>query len=274
MPRCPSSLCLSLVSIAFAGAGMAAVVSAQDFRVATIVSQRDAADSRWKQVTSSITLFHAGKVYDYMEEVREVVIFDPVQDRFVILSFNGNNLATTLQFPQLQQYLKVAMTETLTHLQQLPPGQRRDALAFQLKPEFVDAFDPTTGTLSLTGPLIRYEVETETVEKPLVVQQYLQYADGAAKMNYVLHSGALYPEVRLAVNKALSEQGRLPTKVQLLLDGKAPVQLQATHKFDWTLKSYDQSIIRRCEQARTADETEWVNFRDYQRRVLATTARK
>jgi hypothetical protein len=225
-------------------------------------------------VADSITLFHAGKVYDYMQQVGEVVIFDPAQNRFVILSVKGNNLATTLQFPQLQQYLKVAKSETLEHIQRLPSGKRREALAFQLNPEFDTSFDPTAGLLSLAGPHIHYEVETVAVERPLVVQQYLQYADWAARINYILHSGSLYPEVRLAVNQALAAEGRLPTTVRLHLDGDRPVQLQARHKFDWALDSVGQSIIGECEKARTAADTRWVDFRDYQQSLLTTTARK
>ena len=274
MPSRRSSLTQTSFLLALFAAGAATGAVAQDFRVATTVRRLDPERSRWMPVATTITWFHANKVYDYMQQIEEVVIFDRERGQSEILSVNGNNLATSLQFPQLRQYLKVAKSETLEHLQQLAPGPRRDALLFQLNPEFDRSFDSDSGTLTLTGPHIRYEIETVAVEKPRIVQQYLQYADWAARMNYVLHSGTLYPEVRLSVNRALSEQDRLPTKVLLHLGGERPVQLQAEHTFDWGLDSVGQHIISECEKARTADETRWVNFVDYQQSILTTTVRK
>lgn len=257
--------------------GQAAI--AQDFRVVTSVSQRTAGDSRWENVGHSVTLFHAGKVYDYMESVGEVVILEPTQNQFLILSVKGNNLATSLQFPELQRYLTVARNDTQVHIQQLADGgagsvRRREALMFQLNPEFDESFDPATKTLTLMSPLLRYEIETETTDRRVVAQQYLQYADWTARMNYILHSGALFPDVRLAVNQSLLKRERIPTQVRLLLEGDVPMHLKADHKFEWTLGSIDHAIIRQCEKACTSDETRWVNFREYQRRLVADVPTK
>src|SRR5690606_29229840 len=93
--------------------------AAQDFKVGTRVWQRDAANRRWMEVGQSVTLFHAGKVYDYMQQIGEVIVHEPAENQFVILSVNGNDLATTLHFSQLQQFLKVARTETAEYLQRL-----------------------------------------------------------------------------------------------------------------------------------------------------------
>ena len=252
---------------------------AQDFRVVTHVSQRPDAKSRWQPVGQSVTLFHAGKVYDYMEQLGEVVVFEPTESKFLILSFKGNNQATTLEFAELQQFLKVARTQMGERIDQLAgkaaqTETRRQALQFQLNPAFEETYDPSTKTLTLISPLLRYEVETEKTNRPLVVQEYLQYADWAARINYVLHSRALYPEVRLAVNRSLAARGVIPTQVRLMLDGENPVLLKAEHKFDWSLSAIDKSTIRQCEKARTADSTRWVDFRDYQRDLVAENARR
>ena len=37
---------------------------------------------------TALTLFHAGRVYDYMEELGEVVILEPVHNRFTVLGPN------------------------------------------------------------------------------------------------------------------------------------------------------------------------------------------
>jgi hypothetical protein len=267
-------LLLLLTPLMFAGSA-----SAQDFKVGTRVFQRDAANGRWNEVGQSVTLFHAGKVYDYMQQVGEVVVHEPAENQFVIFSFNGNDQATTLHFSQLQQFLKVARTETEVHLQTLArdgeaTARRRQALQFQLDPHFEQSFDPARKTLTLISPLLRYEVTTEKVDRPQVARQYLQYADWAARMNYVLHSGSLYPSVRLQVNRALAERDLIPTEVRLLLDGDQPLHLKAEHKFEWTLGTIDKSMIRKCEQARTAESTRWVNFQQYQRTLAAQTAQR
>jgi hypothetical protein len=259
---------------------------AQDFSVSTRLSQRSgpsdpepqATSGGWEPIGYSVTYFHAGKVYDRLEQVGEVVILEPADSRFVILSFNGNQMATTLEFSQLLQYLKVARTQTETHVARLTRNdtqsvQRRQALTFQLSPQFVQSFDPASDRLTMSSPLLRYEVETVATDRPGVVQQYLQYADWTARLNYVLHSKALYPDVRVAVNDALAAQDRLPCEIRLLLDGDVPVQLRSQHRFEWSLGSVGHAIIRECETARTNSATRWVEFSKYQEALAAETSR-
>lgn len=260
-----------------AAASLSESAAAQDFKVVTRVWQRGAANGGWNEVGQSVTLFHAGKVYDYMPQISEIVVHEPTESQFVILNVNGSERATTLQFAELQQFLKVARAETESHLRSLADGRestarRRQALLFQLDPRFQESFDPGRKTLTLVSPLLRYEVETAKVDRPQIVRQYLQFADWAARLNYVLHSRSLYPSARLEVNRSLGERELIPTEVRLFLDGDVPLHLKAEHKFEWELGSIDKSQIRRCEKARTAEATRWVNFRDYQRTLNAETA--
>lgn len=274
MPRTLTVIVLLLTSISLSESA-----SAQDFKVVTRVSQRDPAKGRWTEVGQSVTLFHAGKVYDYMPQIGEVVVHEPTESQFVIFSVNGSDRATTLHFAELQRFLKVARAETEAHLQSLAPdaestARRRQALQFQLAPRFQENFDRSRKTLTLVSPLLRYEIETAKVDRPHVVRQYLQYADWAARMNYVMHSRSLYPSARLEVNRLLAERELIPTEVRLLLEGDVPLHLKAEHKFEWELGSIDKSQIRRCEKARTADSTHWLNFHDYQRTLRAETAQR
>lgn len=270
--RCACWQMLSLIAPLLAALPGAA--HAQDFKVTTRLSQRAADGGRWNEVGQSVTLFHAGKVYDYMQQVGEVVVLEPTESQFVILCFNGNDRATTLNFAELQQFLKVAQTEMQDHLRRLASegeasAKRRTAIEFQLDPNFQESYDPAKKTLSLISPLLRYDVETVAVDRPQVSQQYLQYADWAARVNYVLHARSLYPSVRLAVNRSLAERQRIPTEVRLLLDGDVPLHLKAEHKYEWSLGSIDKSMILKCEKARNADTTHWVDFREYQRMLTA-----
>lgn len=250
---------------------------AQDFRVVTTVSQRAVDEPGWRNISRIITVFHAGKVYDSMESIGEIVIVEPTENQVVILSVNGNNLATSVHFSELQRFLKVARSEMEDHLGELKShgprsAQRMRTLQFQLHPEFEEKYDPVTKTLSLVSPMLRYETETESVDRSLVIDQYLEYADWAARLNYVIHSGALFPEPRLALNQALRKRRLLPTEVRLLLDGSVPLQFKAEHKFEWSLGTIDRSMIRRCEQDRDSEVTRWVSFREYQRLHTTDTA--
>ena len=66
-------------------------VGAQDMTVYTTVSEiRDGEASR--TVGSSLTLFHGGKVYDYLEDAGELVVLEPQDNRFTLL--NSNYTAT------------------------------------------------------------------------------------------------------------------------------------------------------------------------------------
>ncbi len=251
----------------------------QDFRVLTTVSHLNPETSRWAPLTRSLTIFHAGKVYDFVEEVGEVVVFDPLQDRFVILSLNGNQLATEIPFEELHQFLKVGRTETLKYISELrlqqtePATKAMQSLAFQLTPQFNEGYDPTTGKLRLFSEFITYEAETEAVDRPLIVQQYLQWADWTSRLNSILHPQAVAPEVRMALNTALRERDRIPTKVELKLTLEGETRLRAEHTFQPRLGTFDRDSITKWEKQRTAEDVRWVDFREYQRILVTANAK-
>lgn len=252
----------------------AADASAQDLRVVTKLSSRNQTTDRWQPVARSLTLFHGGKTYDYVETVSEVVIHEPAQNQFVILSLNGNKVATTVPYAELLNYLKVARSETVKYIDELQshpkPASPRSvqALTFQLDPQFQADFDPSTAKLRLISEFIRYEVETAAVERPRVLEQYLLWADWTARLNYVLHPQAVMPDVRLALNKALRDRERLPTQVSLArtLDDE---HLRAEHSFEWKLRSFDRESIATWEKIRTDEDVRWVDLRQYQQ-ILVT----
>ncbi len=273
----PLLLTSLLTAIVLLSSGLQVV--AQDFRVRTTVSHQNPENSRWESLARSLTIFHAGKVYDQVEAVGEVVIFDPLQSRFVILSLTGNELATEVPFEEVHQFLKVARVETVKYMDELrlrgKPDARRamQSLSFQLKPMFDEGYDPTSGQLRLSSEFVTYTVQTATVEKPLIVQQYLQWADWTARMNYILHPQAVGPDVRIALNTALRERDRIPTQVDLKLSLDGDTHLRAEHTFEPKLGPYDRDSITKWERLRTADGVRWVDFREYQR-ILVTAAGK
>src|SRR5687767_2243382 len=76
---------------------------AQEFRIYTKVYDAGAAQNvRPSVIGSSLSLFHAGKVYDHVENQHEseVIIFEPAHQRFTILS-TSRSLATTVHFDEI-----------------------------------------------------------------------------------------------------------------------------------------------------------------------------
>ena len=69
-------------------------VEGQVYRVAPSNEDGQVNETR---LSSSVTLFHNGRVYDYVESADEVIIFEPTARRFTILN-TARELVTTADF--------------------------------------------------------------------------------------------------------------------------------------------------------------------------------
>ena len=261
------------IAAALIAAGFVGPATAGDVTVYTTVTRvgDDAASS--PIVRRSLTLFHAGKVYDWMEDVDEVVILEPIHDRFVIM--NGESFtAARVEFSELHQFLNVARNKAESYLQELSVSddrtdrRRAAALEFQLHPEFEERFEPTLNRLQLTSDTLSYNVETARVEDAQVIRQYLVYADWACRLNYVLHPHSMYPASRLALNASLQQKDLLPTSVELRTRIDEEVVLRANHKFHWELQPSDKTHINLWERMLESDKIKWVTFHEYQQQLL------
>jgi len=262
--------------------GVTGVTSAQDMSVYTTVSYVGNKPHQSHVISHSLTLFHAGKVYDHVEpdradETGEVVVLEPVHDRFVIM--NANYLAARVEFSELQQLLKVAQFEAEKYLQELTARTDRRsksmaaALEFQLQPGFKEHFEPTLNRLQLTSPTLDYDVKTARLETPQLVAQYLTYADWAARLNYVLHPKAMYPSPRLELNAKLSEKGVVPTVVDMRSRAEKELHLRAEHRFAFKLEPSDKAHINKWERLFESDQVRWVSLHEYQQQTYTNLAK-
>lgn len=262
-----------LLLMLLSGANLYNTLPAQEMRVRTTVSRKEPNGS-WRPFAYSLTLFHAGKVYDYMEDVGEVVIYEPMNDKFVLL--DGNYRAAELSITELNQFLKSSDAKANECL----AGLKRDgsdaaskeaaALSFQLSPHFEERFDAKEQRLRMNSEQIDYTVKTGASPKPEDAMKYLAYADWAARLNHILHPESLLPGPRLAVNAALRNRKRIPLTVELKARSDSDLHLQAEHQFSWELQANDKRLIGRWEKLMTSKEAVWVTFRDYQRRLLTS----
>ena len=250
--------------------------AAQDFRVYTSVTDIGSDGSGRRVVARSLTLFHAGRAYDHMDEIGELVIFEPIHERFILIR---DYTATIVTYEELRQLLDVATRAADRYVAELATRTDADSrracaqLQFQLRPQFDVSYDAATRQLTLTGTEQRYLVRGDT-GNPTVVAQYLEYADWAARLNTVLHSRASFPAPREGLNRALRDQNLLPTSV--LLQGKTATELnlRANHEFRWQLQPIDKDLIHQWERLRESPQMRWVSFREYQQRLLATANRE
>lgn len=257
---------------------LSATSDAQGLRISTHVYDVSKADTRVPAqiVSTSLSLMHNGRVYDYMEAVDEVVIFEPTEKRFVIIS-PARGLSTKLTFDEIRHLIDGRQPRTEKYLEELTASGRESSLKlaesirFQLNPRFSQTFDAMKGTLVLSAPSFTYRVETRKWNDPQQTERYLAYADWTAKLNSILHPGSLFPEPRLALNQALRDLGdRMPLSVELDRRPSEPIRLRAEHQLTLNVTNEDHQRIARWEELQRSRTLREVSFRNYQQVTLVS----
>ena len=249
---------LFVLFVVASGATAPRVCRSQDMHVNTTVYNQQAEPPEVR--SRSLSLFHGGKTYDFIDEVGEVVIFEAASKRFTLLNTRQMKAATVL-CEELNGQLKVAR-ETIQNDQAL-----WNQLKFQLNPRFTED-RKEDGLLTLQGDAMRYRVKFTPIESKDKVQAYLNYADWACRLNYVLHPGKLYPEPRLALNNALRKVQALPTEVELIADIGERIHLRAEHKIYMNLNDKDRDLIHQWEKLLASKDLKHVTFQEYQKALL------
>lgn len=267
-------MCRCLLAIMFAAASLTTFVnvgSGQEIHVYTTVYDETAPQP--EVISRSVSLFHAGKTYDYVDEVGEVIVFEPAHSKFTLLNTRQMK-AATVHFDVIKRQLKLARETIQEHVAELKQSETPSALKlaasleFQLAPHFDAELDESRKQLALSGGAIRYTAQTAEVDNRERVDAYLRYADWICRLNYVLHPGVMLPEPRLALNESLRTAGLMPTGVELVAEAGGQLHLRAEHAIHWDLNEKDRQLIRQWEQLLKSSEVEHVTFLEYQRTIL------
>ena len=254
------------------------VGNAQGLRVSQFIYDASRLDESGNEplLSSSFTLFHNGRVYDYVEAAGEVVRFEPVAKRFTVIN-PRRGVYTTVPFDEVTSILKARGPESQTYIKELlsqkSPQAERAArmLNFQLNPKFDSKYTERTGMLQLSAPSWKYFVTTREWDDTEQLQQYLTYTDWMARLNCVLHPHSMFPEPRLALNDQLRElKNRIPVYVQLDLRPDERMILRAEHKFVRNLTDHDRTLINDWDNALKSGELRNVPLRKYQEAVLVS----
>lgn len=236
-----------------------AMLPGQEFRIYTAVSDQtvetDRLTGKHPVVSRSLTLFHAGKVYDFIPAANEVVIFEPAQNRFTILN-TERNLATEVSVNEIERLLKIALG--------VAAAKKDPFLDFQLEPKFRNSFDRKSKRITLSSSYIHYESKSAEAPQAAAVDAYRRYADSVAKMNYVMHPRILLPGPRLALNEELAKRNALPLEVELQVNLREKIHLKAEHRIDWSLGANDRTRIQQWNSQLKNPATKHVPLRKYQ----------
>ncbi len=261
--------------------GIASTARAQDFKVYTPVFDLKAAATSPRAgqrpqtpiVARSLTYFHAGKAYDYIEAEDEVLIYEPNAKRFTVLH-NTRSMATTITFDELELMVQDAESKAQKYVQAArEKGTEQSAqlemIDFQLQPTFKEVFDRQHNTLVLKSPHMSYLVKGKTIDPPERVQFYLKYCDWMARLNYVLHPQAPLPGPRLTLNGSLKKFDIMPVEVTLQAGIGGGINLKAEHTIDWQLDSHDRDRIHQWQTQLSSDEIQQVPFNRFREVKLA-----
>jgi hypothetical protein len=248
---------------------------AQQFKVYTRVTRPsfDKQQGADEILSRSLTLFHAGRVYDLIPSVGEVTVFDLPHKRFIVFSAR-KMIGTKVAFDEVTRMLGTAREETSNWTARLiesrdPKSIRiAEPLKFQLAPKFQDTFNESDKTLTMLSSRFSYIVDCREAESKDLLDAYLNYTDWAARLNYVLYPNTLYPQPRLVLNDKLRKLEQLPSRVQLKVDFDQPLRRQAEHRFSWKLEPIDRQHLNQWQKLIDGGEMEWVSFREYHRRVI------
>ncbi len=246
---------------------------AQEFRMRTTVYHHQQKMDP-SIVSRSVSIFHADKVYDHVDGLREVTIFDPAQKRLLILS-ESRMIKVMIEFDEIKNLLNVGRHQTQEYIHDQIKRKEStgkviaDQLKFQLDPVFEIQFDENKNQLSMDSKLINYQVQCIAPAQKTAAGTYLRFADWMARLNYVLHPYTLPPRSRIILNENLRTRNLIPTEVELQTRLEEPLHLRAEHKIHWKLDKRDRGLIHHWEMLRKNKDVKMITVQEYLRNQFA-----
>ena len=205
------------------GAATAASAAAVDFGVESKVF--DGGDL----VSSSSTLFAAGKAYDRLAEPDEAIVCDLAAGRVVLLDPRRKLRA---------EITADAASEFCEGLRRRARANGSDYLKFSADPAFEESLDAETQQLVLTSPWLDYRVRTTAPKDAEALRHYHEFARLQSMVNTVINPGAAPPFARWKLNEALLQRQLLPEEVVMRRKSLVPgfgKSLRAEHHFNWRI---------------------------------------
>lgn len=207
-----------------------------------------------RPVAHSLTLFHEGVAWDFLElpsgrqggmALGEIVLHDPARERVLVID-PVRHLKTQVEMIRLER-LSVSLAKWAR-------SSDDRLIRWAGGPDFVSGFKQTSQGIELVGPRVKYEVAYEEAPTKEAAGTYRRFADTAILLKALLHPGGIPPFPRLAVNRRLEDAGAIPAEVTLEIDSRlAPLdarteRLRCVHKQHPRLLAGD---LDRIEEAKS-----------------------
>lgn len=182
-------------------------------------------------VARSLTLFHAGVAWDFLEAGTkvggEIVLHDPARERVVVIDPN-RHLKTQVDLIRLER-LSVSLAKWAR-------ANDDRLVRWAGGPDFASGFTADEEQLELVGPRVRYAVAFEEAPCREAAGRYRRFADTAILLKALMTPGGIPPFPRLAVNQRVEAAGAIPREVMLEIEPKLaglagrPERLRCVHK--------------------------------------------
>lgn len=211
------------------------------------------ADGGDEPVAHSLTLFHEGVAWDFLElpdaagksaVIAEIVLHDPARERVLVID-PARQVKTQVDLIRLER-LSVSLAKwARTNDDRL--------VRWAGGPDFTAGFTEHDDRLELVGPRVKYAVAYEEAPCTEAAVTYRQFADTAILLKALMQPGGIPPFPRLAVNRRLEDAGAIPSEVMLEIDprlsalGGRPERLRCVHKVHPRLLAGD---LERIEDAK------------------------
>jgi hypothetical protein len=237
---------------------LAAAIAVPPTRAAEFRIENSVYSENQKEPSSrSTTVFHAGMVYDFMQQPQELIIFDKVNGRFDLLDSTR----------RVRAELPVAKITTFTQeLKQRAAANADPLIKFMAAPKFEEQYDEAAGELTLSSSWLVYRVHGQNVEDRTVLMQYREFSDWLVQLNAMLSPGARPPFPRLALNDVLATHNLIARDVSLTTaPRKGPPAKQSTirseHRLQMQISDADLERIKQARQSLTGFKR--VGFSEY-----------
>jgi hypothetical protein len=248
--------------------------TAQDFHVETTLFAVGRTEP--KELMRSITLFHAGKTYDFIPDLGELIIFDPSHGQFALVSTRQRKMAE-VHLDEINRMLGIARQTLNDRLQRIQADPKADQnvieqILFQFNPQFDKSVVQTNAgqQVDLKSKYFNYQVLGAAAPTPTHAFVYLNYADWICRLNYVLNPGGILPDQRLALDAALREANLVPIEVNFTFTSGESPSVRAMHHIYWELNDRDRELVRQWDGLLARGGLKRVTFLDYQRALLAS----
>lgn len=243
---------------------------AQDMHIYTLIYDKSKPET--EPVARTLTLFHAGRVYDLIDSLEEVIIFEPSQDRFIVLN-TKLRLKAEVHINEIRAMMKAARKVTRQRIAEL--RKKGDAaskataemLAFQLDPKFNQAFNGNKKQLTLASRHLRYEAKFAEFPMQQTADTWRKYADWIVQLNFVLYPRVVMPASRQVLNKQLAAKKAIPTEVVLTLNSRPRVKVLAEHTVRGSLDRKDRDKIEQWNSRLKDKSVRLVTLREYQQQL-------